>query len=278
MIKLWKRIPRKWKVALDGAVILILLFALWAALDYPMPSARLAFRRAVAGVGYSAQDPDVILNLEYDRAESARLETTEWTVGLLAEKNGVVRVSLNKDRGWQASTPQWVSAEANLPDSVEENVLYMPLPGWGDGYGSGFANDMRFFEAARGIYGQEGPCDVRVPAFAVKAPGADATLTLILGDCQDEEGNTKKGGRFPLVFQQAENGWLIFRWNSLDIISHTAQESGYVGVFTDESYWVLNQWMQNYLNSSYRVTDAQLELVTRNADGSVLQELTWRLP
>ena len=277
MIKLWKRIPRKWKIVLDGTVILVLLFALWAALDYPMPSARLAFRRAVAGVGYSAQDPDVILNLEYDRAESARLETTEWTVGLLAEKNGVVRVSLYQELGWQAWPPEFVPSVTPLSQS-DEDVYYIPLPGWGD-HLQGFANKERFFDAARALNSGSGPSDVRVPAFAVKAPGADASLTLILGDCRGDDGTIKKGGRFPLIFQKAENGWLIFRWDVLDVISHMHGENSRIGGFTDESYWVLNQWMENYdLNNSYRVTDAQLELVTRNADGSVLQELTWRLP
>ncbi len=273
MKKLWKRIPRGWKAALDGAAVLILLLALWAILDYPMPTAKLAFRRAVSGAGFPTRDPELILKLEYDEAEYGRMKTTGRTLGLLAEGNHVLRVSLNNEGlAWMAGDPLWVP--------TAEGVYYTPLPGWGHGP-HGYATKEQFFAARRGFSG-EGPCDIRIPAFAVKAPGADASLTLVLGDYR-EDGETKPGGRFPLVLQEAAGGWFVFRWNSLDIINHLWGDDSYSGGYTDESYWVLNEWLERYdFEDDYRYindcTTAQLELVTRDADGTVLQEVTWKLP
>ncbi|MBO4418408.1 MAG: hypothetical protein J5789_01055 [Oscillospiraceae bacterium] len=272
MIKHWKRIPRGWKVILDGVVALILLFVLWIILECPLPTGELAFRRSVSGAGLPTRDPDLILELEYDRVDNGKLETTDLALGLLAEGDHVLRVSLDKKWfGWKSEAPLLVVPAA-------EGVYYTPLPGWGDNL-HGFANKERFFQAARGLHREEGPCDVRVPAFAVKAPGTDASLTLILGDCQDEDGATKSGGRFPLLLEEAEGGWFVFRWYSLDIINHLQGEESRTGGFTDESYWVLNRWMEHYdIEGHNLVTAAHLELTTRDAEGKVLNQVTWELP
>ena len=71
----------------------------------------------------------------------------------------------------------------------------------------------------------------------------------------------------------------MFRWNSLDIISHMQGEYINAISFTDESYWVLTQWLEDYDIEEYsRVTTAHLELTTRDADGTILQQVTWTLP
>ena len=274
MIKLWKRIPRGWKIVLDCAAVLILLAILWAVLDYPMPTAKLAFRRAASGAGFPARDPELILELPYDEVEYGRLETTGWTLGLTAEEDYVLRVSLTKKvLGWNAWDPLWVPAV--------EGVYYTPLPGWGDHYSvTTYNNRKKFFDAAKGIYGDEGPCELRIPAFAVKAPGADAALTLILDDYREADGTVTSGGRFPLLLQEAKEGWFIFRWDSLDIINHLCgEENSWLDGFTEDRYWVLNEWMTDYnIEEEYHNVNAQLELTTRDEAGEVLNQVTWELP
>ena len=271
MIKLWKRIPRGWKIALDCIAVLILLVILWAVLDYPMPTANMAFRRTVSGAGFPARDPELILELEWDEVEYERLETTNRTLGLLADGDHVLRVDLSKELGWGVSKLLCVP--------TAEGVYCTPLPGWGDRYSvTDLDNAERFFQAAKGSDG-DGPCDLRIPAFAVKAPGADASLTLILGDYWEAEGTVKSGGRYPLLLKETKNGWFIFRWDSLDIISHLSGGNARTGGFTDSRYWVLNRWMANYdIENELNGVNAQLELTTRDETGKELNRVTWKLP
>jgi hypothetical protein len=273
VIKLWKRIPRGWKIVLDCAAVLILLAILWAVLDYPMPTANMAFRRAVSGAGFPARNPELILELPYDEVEYGRLETTGRTLGLLAEGDHVLLVSLSKKPGWHGWDPLWVPAA--------EGVYYTPLPGWGDRYSvTTDYNRKKFFDAAKGIYGEEGPCELRIPAFAVKAPGADAALTLILYYKEEYDSTDWSEARFPLLLQEQEKGWFIFRWDSLDIINHLSED---MDEFTEDCYWVLNLWMTYYdMEDEYHdvnaYVNAKLELTTRDEAGKVLNQVTWELP
>lgn len=286
MIKLWKQIPRKWKITLDCAAVLLLVFMLWAAWDYPMPTANMAFRRTLLRAGLPARDPELILELKSDymesgyisRSEEKSVKTTDWTLGLLAEGDRVLQVSLSKELGWDASKPLQVFAA--------EGVYYTPLPCWGATFErSKFGNSRKFHDAARQKdSGVRSPVDIRIPAFAVKAPGADASLTLILRSDEKYGSTDWSEARFPLLLQEQEKGWFIFRWDSLDIIDHVYKET--VGGttyyrYTEECYDILDFWLYEYyisMEDSCRFANAKLELTTWDEAGNVLEQVSWELP
>lgn len=284
MIKLWKQIPRKWKITLDCAAVLLLVFMLWAAWDYPMPTANMAFRRTLSRAGLPARDPELILELKSDYisdyiiSDRESVKTTDWTLGLLAEGDRVLQVSLSKELGWDASKPLQVFAA--------EGVYYTPLPCWGDKFEhSKFGNSRKFHDAARQKdSGVRSPVDIRIPAFAVKAPGADASLTLILRSDEEYGSTDWSEARFPLLLQEQEKGWFIFRWDSLDIIDHVYRET--VGGttydrYTEECYHILDDWLYEYnisMEDSCRFANARLELITRDEAGNVLEQVSWELP
>ena len=91
MMERWKSLSRGRKIALECAVMLLLLLVLWLVW---VPSAELAFRRAVAGVGYDGRDPDLLMDLEYDKVESGQLNTQKRRIGLLTDGELVLRVEL----------------------------------------------------------------------------------------------------------------------------------------------------------------------------------------
>lgn len=280
MRKRWKQVPRKWKLVVDSALVLILLFILWAVwLDFALPTANLAFRRAMSGAGYPARDPELVLDLKVDGIsfDNDDITTKDCTLGLVTEGDHVLVTRLYKEKlGWNASRLEsWPAAEG---------VYYTPLQGcwsglWGD--------RLRVF-SGMGLHGDKDPHDRRIPAFAVKASGANASLTLILEEHSDSE-PARPVGRFPLLLQETKEGWFIFRWDYLDIVSHGHREEGEsipgVDVYPtfeldDESYSQLLQWIYNYqfMELHLRYMDAYLELTTMDADGTVLQEVTWKLP
>lgn len=279
MRKRWKQVPRKWKLLVDSVLVLILLFILWAAwLDFALPTANMAFRRAMSGGGYPARDPELVLDLKVDGGisfDNDDITTKDCTLGLATEGDHVLVTRLYKEKmGWNASRLEsWPAAEG---------VYYTPLQGcwtgrWGD--------KLEIFRGM-GLHGEKEPHDRRIPAFAVKASGANASLTLILEEHSDSE-PARQVGRFPLLLQETKEGWFIFRWDYLDIVSHGHREEGEsipgVDVYPtfeldDESYSQLLRWLNNYQFMELRSIDAYLELTTRDADGTVLQEVTWKLP
>ncbi len=281
MIKLWKQIPRKWKITLDCAAVLLLVFMLWAAWDYPIPTANMAFRRTLSRAGLPARDPELILELKSDYisiSDGESVKTTDWTLGLLAEGDRVLQVSLSKELGWDASEPLQVFAA--------EGVYYTPLPCWGDKFESSkLGNPHKFHDAARQKdSGVRSPVDIRIPAFAVKAPGADASLTLILYYKEEYDSTDWSEARFPLLLQEQEKGWFIFRWDSLDIIDHVYMEKEFDVEhfrYTEECYYILNGWLLDYnisMEDSCSYANARLELTTRDEAGNVLEQVSWELP
>lgn len=265
MMERWKNLSRGRKIALDFAVVLLLLLVLWLVW---VPSAELAFRRAVAGVGYDGRDPELLMDLEYDKVESGQLNTQKRRIGLLTDGELVLRVELYQELGWKSWDPVLVPAS--------DGVLYTPLPK-GFNFHSGYGVREFIHEASRGVDGEEGPCDLRIPAFAVKARGADATLTLTLEDCEDGNGNrTDQAGPFPLVLQEKQDGWFIFRWDSLDMIGHYHDKGS--GWF-ERPYNYLSEWIETYnIQKESRSARATLELTTRDEAGNVLEQVAWALP
>ena len=269
MMERWKRISRGWKIALDCIVVLLLLFILWALEDYPMPTAGLAVRRAAAGVGYDGKDAELLIDLEYDKVASFRLNTTKRRFGLVTDGDSVLRVELYRELGWKSWDPV-------LAVPAADGVLYTPLP---KGFNStSYGVRACIDEASRGADGEAGPCDVRIPAFAVKAAGADASLTLTLEDCENGNGKrADRAGPFLLVLQEKRDGWFIFRWDSLDLIDHYHEGSG--NGWFDEPYEYLSHWIETYnIQEEYRSARATLELTTRDEAGNVLEQVAWALP
>ncbi len=246
-------------------------------LDFAQPTANMAFRRAVSEAGFPARDPELVLDLKVDGGISYKnddITTKDCTLGLATEGDHVLVTRLYKEKlGWSASRlDSWPAAEG---------VYYTPLQDCWDGRWGGRLDIFR----GMGLHGDKEPHDRRIPAFAVKATGANASLTLILEKHGDSD-PAGQVGRFPLLLQETKEGWFIFRWDYLDIVSHGHMEEMNPSThfkLDDEGYSLLYRWIIGYpvmdFMKIYRYhIDAYLELTTMDADGTILKEVTWKLP
>lgn len=259
MIKGIKELPRSKKLAIYGIVILVLLPLIWIMLGFPPLAKGMEFRRIMAEHGFPGESPELVADIKYEGANSfycrdmsVLFYEDQRRVGFRADDDNVYVAKLGAGKEDESNPTAWC-----VP--AVDGVLYTPLDWWTYECMCTLRRDLD--------YSMHWFSQYHIPAFAVKAPGAGASLNLILEDCHDQDGNPTAGGRFPLALDQAENGWFLFRWDTGDI----ANRSGY--------YASLIEWLKSYdftgLNSS---ATAYLELTTWDENGNLLDQLTWKLP
>lgn len=280
-----KEMSRGKRLALYAAAIALLTPLVWALLGFPPLTKGMEFRWIMAGHCFPSKSPELVVEIKYEGRNGYKAGSYEKqrSVGFQADSDYVyvAKLGYGKEDGYHPVA--W-----RVP--AENGVLYTPLDWW-------------VYDCMSWLKGEPEDTSMysfrcsHIPAFAVKAPGAGASLTLILEDCHDQDGNPTAGGRFPLALDQAENGWFLFRWDTRDIAIQSGcyDESRYVegtyyyystdlgfgylhGQFS-EPYIGLVEWLKNYdftgLNSS---ATAYLELTTRDEVGNVLNQVTWKLP
>ena len=291
MIKGIKELPRSKKLAIYGIVILVLLPLIWIMLGFPPLAKGMEFRRIMAEHGFPGESPELVADIKYEGANSfycrdmsVLFYEDQRRVGFRADDDNVYVAKLGAGKEDESNPTAWC-----VP--AVDGVLYTPLDWW---VYDCMSSSLKWKPEDTSM---EAFSRCHIPAFAVKAPGAGASLTLILEDCHDQDGNPTAGGRFPLALDQAENGWFLFRWDTGDIAIQSGcyDESRYIegayyysspdlgfeylhGQFS-EPYIGLVEWLKNYdftgLNSS---ATAYLELTTWDENGNLLDQLTWKLP
>ena len=229
-IRAWNRVPRCWKLALNAVAIPLLLFGTWLTLDCPCLTAQGAFRRSMEQWGWPKEDPELVLRIE----KTQNYPTEERVVGLRADGTNTYVADMEWDMGWR---PDWHCKTVPAVDGI----CYMPL---------------------LGSLSLRGPYDCFY--FAVKESGADASLTLILG-----ESEYGPGGRFHLDLVEARNGWLVF---------YGGEKVTYLANSDEERRRMKGENRSFEAWKSGSKVPASLELVTRDADGNVLKEISWDLP
>lgn len=264
MIRFWKRLPRGWKLGLDLLAVLLLLFISWLMLGTPFLSANAAFRRAMTDSNLPAGEPELLVELNYD----GELDSYQRTLALRADDKNCYLAVLEHKVGWNSGEVWTVPAA--------EGVQYTYL-GWEIFTCGSLQNFYKAYQTG---------ATPHIPAFAVKAPGADASLTLKLGD-YDYGFWQFTPGSFPLVLEKAENGWFIFCFDTAELLKHFHAErvENWADLMDqppcelEEPYESLRQWMDFHDLWNGSVSDsASLELTTRDAQGKVLRQLSWPLP
>lgn len=259
MKKLWNRLPRGLRLALDLAAILILLVCVWAMLGYPALFPGWAYRWGMEDAGLPALEPSLLVDTEkgqlalYEDGETAYLE------------------ELQKERfGWTASLRRSCPAV--------DGVLYMPLI-WDFEYPYEGKTDLYRYDEEREVYVER-----MIPCFAVRAGQAsEATLTLVVA--RDRDRSHTVGGSFRLPLLEKKNDWFLFRFDLADILAHwrLLDSGGWQEWMDDEEnyytapYNGLIQWMSHYNRSNegvlYRIAEAHLELTLYDAAGQVLRSV-----
>ena len=161
------------------------------------------------------------------------VESERYAIGLRADGSNTYYAEMEWDMGWRTGR------RCKTVPAVD-GICYMPLLGL----------------LSPTEYG----------GFAVQESGADASLTLILGE--SEYGS---GGRFPLFLVEAQDGWLMFSFGRY-LYWHDSS-------YSDEELRSIRGWAKTLdVWKSEPEVPASLELVTRDADGNVLKEISWDLP
>lgn len=290
MIKGIKGLPRGKKLAIYGIVILVLLPLIWMMLGFPPFTKGMEFRRIMAEHGFPGKSPELVADIKYEgftisySGLNLSFYEDQRRVGFRADDDNVYVAKLGDGKEDESNSVAWCV-------SAVDGVLYTPLDWW---VYDCMSSSLKWKPEDTSM---EAFSRCHIPAFAVKAPGAGASLTLILEDCHDQDGNPTAGGRFPLALDQAENGWFLFRWDTRDIaiqsgcydesrvdgnyyyLESTEMGLGRLHGQFPEPYASLVEWLKNYdftgVNSS---ATAYLELTTWDENGNLLDQLTWKLP
>lgn len=202
-------LPKAWRLAAVCAAILLLLFMNWAILDYPALTAAGAFRRGLRQL-MLPDGTKMELLLEQNRTWGnwEQAEETAYRVGIGADGENSYLVYLEKDNGWHPTGKVSVTPAAG-------QVWYALLP-W-DGFGPNLSMYQRGWEDPQQKLASKKE-DI-VPFAAVKAPGASASLTLVLEEWDFSEVEESKrpepsqAVRYPLILQESRDGWFIFRFD-----------------------------------------------------------------
>ena len=216
-------LPKAWRLAAVCAAILLLLFMNWAILDYPALTAAGAFRRGLRQL-MLPDGAQMELLLEQNRTwgDWEHAEETAYRVGVGTDEENSYLVYLEKDNGWHPTGELSVTPAAG-------QVWYTLLP-W-DGFGPNLSMYLRGWEDPQQKLANKKE-DI-VPFAAVKAPGASASLTLVLEEWDFSEVEESKrpepsqAVRYPLILQESRDGWFLFRfdmwalWNQLVWVYHS---------------------------------------------------------
>ena len=190
MKKLWNRVPKAAKLALDLLLILGILFGAWAMLGYPMPTSDTAFRMAQK----NAMLPTAY---EAELLVEGGISNQSWnTRTYLLGTNGdtACRALLNRNTlGWTASNA------CTFP--AVDGVFLVPLP-----YSDTFRDAQTLSH-----YG---------PALAVKVPNA-ASLEILLELDEggpvlwppDEEPIRAYAGTYAMLVEPGDNDWFLARFD-----------------------------------------------------------------
>lgn len=250
--RFWKGIPRSWKLAVDVLIILLVLVGTWAILGYPSFSAGMAYRRAVVDAGYPASEMELFTEQE------GRIQ-----MGIGTDGNNTYGVQLVRDstsKLWKFYTV-W-----SLP--AAEGIWYTDLRWDCSGYS--------FFPR------QED--EKTVFAYAVKAPGASAELTLTLEDWYYASTSSSissvewHGGSYSFVLEEARDGWFLFAFDQDFLMEQLNSEENPgrdAGRYDAEPVKSYVNWIQSYYSRIWMLPPAHLTLVTYDENGAMLNTVTW---
>lgn len=254
MKKLLNRIPLVWKLSLTLLILLLLLLAAWAMQDYPSLSAGMAFRRGLRDAGLPPAKMELLLE-------------TNWfplALGSDVENTYVTTLGYHGHNAWTCYDAWSVPRE--------QGIWYAELR-WDERGGNGFP------------YRFDGPNDGPVAAFAVKAEGARAELTLVLEDCvttvepvlEDEERTSEQwyGGSYPLVLREKREGWFLFDFDS-EYFKANLQKGNNSRWFNEPAYSLV-RWIDRYYGERWHICPAHLILRTYDETDRLLQSVRLEL-
>lgn len=280
MRTLWKRIPTGWKLVLKAAALLILVFA-WSVVNVSSVSAETVFRRGLENACYPAAEMELLAEARCDSYNLRDVTLIEQTTteGLGTDANHAYLVQLSEERGRRSyscwSTPAVAEDVWYLPLFSEFGTLAAPFRSW-------------ILESSFNQLTQIGL--PQRSCFAVKAPGASASLTLIVDAWEDTNSsydNTTSYAKFPLILQEHQNGWFLFRFDTTPLLDaqNYDLEIEYSPYYADaseyrirhkEPYASLLVWASCY-TSWPDCPPAHLELTTYDEAGRILKTLQWDL-
>ena len=182
MKKLWKRIPKWGKVALNLLLIVGILFLAWWKLGYPMPTAEAAFRKA---------QREALLpgSWKLEAVVTYQDDDGNHSLGLGCDGSTACIAALSHGKGWKGSG-------ARVYEPIDGAFL-APTPGYKIG-----AYDLR-------------ECG---PFLAVKVPGAvSIRVSVELDEYRPQPDLNEKwkvcpGGSYPMEMEEADNGWFLARF------------------------------------------------------------------
>jgi hypothetical protein len=273
---LWKRIPRSLRLAVDWTAVGLLLLVIALFLRYKSLSTASAFRRAVTDAACEPAELELLLELEDE-------DSIKTIYGFGAGERYACSARLYEDHGWTA-------AEVFSAPAVEQDVWYLPID-WSE-----LRWDLYTYGA---LYDEWNQREKPVPCFAVRCPGVTATLAVVLEtgtvktyEADGETSVLSQGGRFPLVLQQAENGWFVFRFDTkelhdrlqMEVVDKADKEGPYDVDYDyryEEPYESYVRWIARYPSDGWTpewYPKASLELTAWDENGSVVRHTSWELP
>lgn len=272
MKELRKRIPTQLRLATDLAAIGLLLFLIWAFLGYPAFTANQAFRRGLKNAAYPDTELGVLL-------EDPSNEGYYYGIG--GNDTYAYRVRLSKDKGWKPEHVEICTSQAaqsvwclRIPWALcYECVKDYDHVGYiGHYYAMTTQNSKPLYDAATGEA-------LRIPCFAVKAPGNTASLTLVLEDgdyINPFTGESEHSNRteWSLPELEVRDGWFVFGFNPREIYEATQNEAYLKNLVFDEPYHSYFMWIEQYKSIGSKpeyCPAAHLELTTYDEAGNELR-------
>lgn len=244
MKKKWKAIPRGWKLAIDLTLLALLLAVAWILRGFPSLTASSAFRRSCRDAGLNAPDMELRVGNFGISADGARSYVSDL---------------MDLGEEWQ-SWDVWTIPAA-------DGICYAPLD---------------FENSVDDGWITESDLEKPIPLFAVKAPGADAKLTLTIEPCTtyqysydgDERlAHNWQGGRFPLLLTEAKNGWFVFELDRDELRAHVNETNSCSDA--EEPYTSYLRWVYAFYRDNMCACPVRLELTTYDESGDVVQTASW---
>lgn len=258
MIKLFSKIPRVWKLVVEGLFLLLVLYILWASLDYPSMTANSAFRRSVIDAAYPSAELELLLG-------PSKLYPDRYTA-LGTNDQYAFLVYLENKHGWKKAE--------NIRNSYEPQSFETGIQSFDVAHMQGELSclPLRYY-----------PLDERnrdYGCFAVRTSAASASLTLVFDerDFSDnsETTNPPHTGTISLLIDHKQDNWVFFcfpneyfEWfEKVYIYNYTmGRERSDIDNYYDTQYVSFFRWFSGYSSDS---PSAHLELTTFDDDGNVI--------
>ena len=252
MIKLWKKLPKGWKLGLYLTILFLLLSFGWMIQGYPSFSAEAAYRRTLGNAMTDEMPLELLFGNQAFEPDGAPESDSFFGLGHSGQNACAVR--LYRDGG------VWQGRGCRVWESLDRDVWVLPLP---------MGESFRTLDLGR-----------QTPAAAVYCPGAaELKLELVLADCTEED-ETIKGGVYPMLSLETEGDWKLFSFDLAPITAYQG-ETPYIPLeFEDAALAHYNTWITYFhwgLQHCEGFGMICFRLTARDAQGRVLGTYTLEL-